>query len=58
MSFDAVLGQEKAIRLIRAGILRDRVAHAYLFYRSPGRGKAPGGAGAFEGPQLPCRSSR
>lgn len=39
MSFDAVLGQEKAIRRIRAGILRNRVAHAYLFTGPPGAGK-------------------
>jgi DNA polymerase-3 subunit delta' len=39
MSFDAILGQEKAVRLIRAGLKRERVAHAYLFSGPPGAGK-------------------
>lgn len=39
MSFDAILGQEKAVRLIRAGLGRGRVAHAYLFSGPRGAGK-------------------
>src|SRR5690606_33646520 len=40
MSFDAILGQEKAVRLIRAGLRRGRVAHAYLFSGPRGAGKS------------------
>ncbi|MGI6126210.1 MAG: DNA polymerase III subunit delta' [Planifilum sp.] len=39
MSFEAIRGQEKAVRLIRAGLKRGRVAHAYLFSGPRGVGK-------------------
>jgi len=39
MSFGAIIGQEKAVRLIRAGLQRKRVARAYLFSGPRGVGK-------------------
>lgn len=39
MPFDAILGQEKAVRLIQADLKRGRVAHAYLFSGPRGAGK-------------------
>ncbi len=39
MSFDAVQYQPSAVRMLRAAVARDRLAHAYLFVGSRGVGK-------------------
>lgn len=38
-SFSSILGQSQAITLLQAGLKRDRVAPAYLFYGAPGVGR-------------------
>jgi len=39
MSFDSIIGNERAIELLRSSIAQGRVAHAYLFAGPPGVGK-------------------
>ena len=39
MSFSDIYGHEKQIKVLQAAILRDRIAHAYLFYGAEGVGK-------------------
>lgn len=39
MGFNEILGQDKAIRLLKASVQTERVSHAYLFYGLQGIGK-------------------
>lgn len=39
MSFSSIIGQQSAIQILRGGILRNTVAHAYLFVGPDGVGK-------------------
>ncbi len=40
MSFDQVLGQENAVRILQAALVHQRLAHAYLFVGPEGVGKS------------------
>ncbi len=40
MSFDRLVGQEKAVRVLRSALMRDRVAHSYLFVGPESVGKS------------------
>lgn len=39
MAFRTILGQERALRVLRKALTSTRLAHAYLFYGPPGVGK-------------------
>jgi len=39
MAFGDILGQERALRVLRKALASNRLAHAYLFYGPPGVGK-------------------
>lgn len=39
MAFGDIIGQERALRVLRKALASDRLAHAYLFYGPPGVGK-------------------
>ena len=39
MGFNEIMGQDKAIELIKAGFLTGRISHAYLFFGQQGVGK-------------------
>jgi DNA polymerase III, gamma/tau subunits len=55
-TFDDVVGQDHVVRTLRNAIARQRIAHAYLFCRSPRHRKNLDRAHLRQGAQLHRRS--